>query len=254
MNEYTARKPLYLMSINRVTVRYGSGSLAVFSGRNCRGRYPLERISRILSTANVDWRGDALFACTRARISIVLIDRRGGWHGTIEPPLVQLSPVVELLDELVTDSDYPDVFDNFMRHLRSKTLKRWLSKRGACADGEFERKEWVRSYVYGGQPPHDLQYDFRGLLRALVESRLHKLGVRSRYSTEAGDVLDLAGHLCELVYGEIVMNSGTIPVTTSDTRASIRFFQASVEDYSQSIDHALKALQRLLANRVRRWH
>lgn len=248
------RKPLYLMATRRVAVHHTSGSLGVFEGRICQGRYPLARVGRILATREVDWHGDALFACMKAGVSVVLVDRKGTWHGSVEPPVTTPSPVTELLDELMDDSEWPMVLDNFMRHLRARALTRWMGARGRPGVDDPERTRWIRSYVHGGQPPHDLRYDFRGLLRALVESRLHRDGIRTRYCAQDGSTLDLAAELCNLVYGEIVMSAGTIPVTSSDVQASIRLFHASVEDYGELVERALRQLQRLLLRRARRWH
>jgi len=147
----------------------------------CHGRYPLARVSRILASRHIDWRGDALAACLARGIGIVFLDARGDWYGSCAPALTRVSPITELLEELVEDTQWPRTFDNFMRHLGSKVLLEWLAERTSCAADAAEVAAWRRCYVYQARVPVTLGYDYRGLLRAMVESHLHGQLIRVRY-------------------------------------------------------------------------
>jgi len=245
------RRALYLMTRRRMVVRTSAGSLAVFERTGCRGRYPLARISRVISTRHVDWRGEALTACFTAGIGIVFVDGRGAWYGSCAPALVRPSPMSELLEELVTDSRWWATFDNFMRHLRSRILLAWLADHPGM--DAAEEVAWRRCYVYRGQVPIALGFDYRGLVRALVEAHLHANAVRVRYRNEDGTELDLAAHLSDLVYGRLVLEAGTLQHAARNADAAIRFFESAEADHVQVLEQALASLRRLLLNRSRRW-
>jgi hypothetical protein len=250
-----ARRALYLMVTRRMLVRTGAESLGVFEGRICRGRYPLSRVSRILATRQIDWRGDALAACLARGIGIVFVDAHGNWYGSCAPALTRVSPLSELLDELVEDARWPQSFDNFMRHLRSRILLDWLTAHATSPPDTVEVVNWRRCYVYQGQVPHALGFDYRGLLRSLVEARLHKHLIRVRYRHGDGnsEELDLADHLCGLVYGQILMHAGAFQFRVRDNASAIRFFEAAADDYLHTVDDALASLQRLLLDRSHKW-
>jgi hypothetical protein len=137
--------------------------------------------------------------------------------------------------------------------LRSRVLLAWLTARAGSPPDTVQVVNWRRCYVYQAQVPHALGFDYRGLLRALIEARLHKQLIRVRYRRGDGEELDLARHLCDLVYGQIVMHAGTFQLRVRDNTSAIRFFQAAADDYVNTVDDALASLQRLLLDRSRKW-
>lgn len=245
------RRALYLMARRRMAVRASAGSLAVFERKGCKARYPLARISRIVSTRHVDWRGEAIMACLADGIGIVFVDGRGAWYGSCAPAVIQPSPMSELLDELVSDSRWPSTFDNFMRHLRSRMLLRWLATHPEM--DAAEEAAWRRCYVYRAEVPIELEFDYRGFVRALVEAHLHARAVRVRYRQEDGSELDLAKHLGDLLYGRIVLEAGSLQQQARNVDAAVRFFESTNDDHHRLLDETLTALRALLLNRCRRW-
>ena len=248
-----SRKALYLMSRTRLSIRQAGASLAAFEGKVCRGRFPLNRVSRVLSSRHVDWRGEALVACMRAGVCIIFLDGHGSVYGTCEPPLVRVSPITEALDELVEESDWPNTFDNFMRHLRSHALKAWIEESSNTMLPRGVVAAWNKVYVHRGEVPVPMRFEFRGLVRALISARLHARGIRARYCLVNGKDLDLAEELASLVYGQIAMRAGSMQLQARQGAVAVKLFEAAVDDYTVAIDKAIVALARLLNRRLRWW-
>jgi len=241
------------MAKRRLSVRHVDYGIQVYDRDRCQGRYPLARVSRIVATCRVDWSGSALHACLSEGITVAFVDGSGRHLGSFTPAIAQPSPISELLEELITDARWSETFDNFMRHLRSRVLRAWI-RRNRCAPlPTADVDAWRRCYVYHAAIPVGLQFDYRGLLRSLVDAKLYAEGIRARYVDRDGLELDLAEHLCALVYGALVMHRGTVHKSISGDDVAIRFFESSVDYQTRLVERALRALRRLLLNRCRQW-
>ncbi len=251
----TARKPLYLFARQAIEVRAEDVSLAVYRGRVPLGRYPMQRLSRIVATARVHWRGEALAMCFSHGIPVLMVDLRGTLLGTCVPSRVRVSPLTELLDELTADSRWKPVYENFLRHLRSRVFRTWEAECAAAGHplSESERAQWVRSFVHMGQPPQEAAFDCRGLLRGLVERQLHLASVRSHYWAEGGEHLDLARDLSDILYGRLLMHAGSLFTAQAEPAAVFRLFEGSVGEHDGDVTRLLASLQRYLLRRMHRW-
>ncbi|MCC7414048.1 MAG: CRISPR-associated endonuclease Cas1 [Gammaproteobacteria bacterium] len=249
------RQPLYLMSRRPVSVCRRDASLVAYERKVCVGRYPLTRMSRVIATAHVNWHGNAIAACLEQGIGIAFVAGAGTFLGSCIPSLERVSPLTELLEELIDNPRWSATYDNFLRHLRADALRHWAGNRERALRPVTvsEYTAWVRSFVHFGEPPVELAFDCRGFLRALIDAHLYSRRVRVRYWRESVSVLDLGADITSLVYGTIVMEAGALLRSTSRPAAAIRLFENASPDYLMRIEGVLGSLERLLLRSVRQW-
>jgi len=70
-------RPLYLTSRASLRVDIDGPSLAVRQPARAAGRYPLNRLCRVVSGIHVDWGSDAILACMRAGVPVFFLDGHG---------------------------------------------------------------------------------------------------------------------------------------------------------------------------------
>src|SRR6266436_4062173 len=99
------RRPLFLRPALRARVDADGPALRVRAERRAEARFPLDRVSRIVASARVNWSADALRACLERAIPIVIVTEEGAPLGSIQPAQVHASRLAEALEELL---DWPD--------------------------------------------------------------------------------------------------------------------------------------------------
>lgn len=75
-------KPLYLTSGQRLNISLDGPALLVQGGDRCAGRYPLLRISRVVSATDVSWSTAAMLACLGQGIHVAFLDADGSIVGS----------------------------------------------------------------------------------------------------------------------------------------------------------------------------
>jgi hypothetical protein len=250
-----ARKPLYLLLREARGVRAEDRSLAVYRGLLCCGRYPVGRISRIVATLRVAWRGEALGLCLAEGIPILFVDARGTPRGSCLPPQRRSAPLDELLEDLTAESAWRSLYDNFLRHLRSRVLRAFARERahaGTSLD-EAEWSLWLRTFVHQGTLPVVTDYDISGILRSIVEYHLTRSGVRSRHLAQGGGELDLAADITTLAQGELLMHAGPLLRQASAPAPVIRLIEADSLHTEHLAQWVVTSLQRHLARWAHQW-
>ena len=249
------RKPLYLLVSYRIEIRAAGASIAIYRDSVPAGRYPLNRLSRVVVTQQVDWHGGALTLCFNSGIPIVVINARGNLIGSCIPARVRASPLSELLDEFTIDSRWPISYENFLRHTRSRLLRSWAAD---CVVAEHpltdaEWNSWVRAFVQTGEPPEEAAFDCRGLLRSIIERQLHSASVCTHYWGDAGAHLDLGQDFANILYGRLIMYAGSLFLRVDSQAAAIRLFESDTFGHEQYVTRLLVSLQRFLLRTMSRW-
>lgn len=241
------RRPLYLWPDVGTAVRAEDRSLAAYQKRVPIARFPVSRISRIVATNRVDWHGGALRLCLSEGVGIVFLDGHGTCLGSLEPALARVSPLDELLEELVAAPRGMHIYDNFLRHIRSCALRNWAASREPIRPlTSGERSAWMRIYVYRGEPPVHLAFNCRGLLQSIVNASLRAAGIRTRYWRNSAEVLDLGADITAVIYGRVVMEAGTLLLQETHPPSAVRLFEAAARRYQSYIDDTLERLKLLL--------
>ena len=71
---HAGARALYLGTRDKKSVTWTDQALVVHNALQQIRRYPLERISRVVSSAVTDWSGDALMLCLKHGIGITWLD------------------------------------------------------------------------------------------------------------------------------------------------------------------------------------
>lgn len=97
-------KPLYLHGHQPLAVTLDGPALRVSSEGSADRLFPLQRLSRIVVSGEVDWTTEALLACADQAIPISFLLRGGGLRARVlgRP---RARPVAELRDALETVLD-----------------------------------------------------------------------------------------------------------------------------------------------------
>jgi hypothetical protein len=117
-------RALYLGSREHKRVSCTAEALVVTNARAQVMRYPVVRVARVVSSADVvDWSGPALALCMRAGIGITWLDAKGRAVGSIYPQQRVPTPLASAL-ELWTEGDDGLVrYQNWLRGDKEHFLK-----------------------------------------------------------------------------------------------------------------------------------
>ena len=252
-------RPLYLMTTSNCVVDLDGPALVVRAGRRMKGLYPLGRVSRIVSTASVDWKGRAVSACLARGIPIVLLAADGSPVGYVQPPSMARSSLDRLLCELVEHPDWQEHHGNWLRAERMHVVQAWLRHRNEEGQplSDAERGEVVRRYVYvPDQSSAQVRRAgiYQAALMALCCEKIRKAGLASRYYGYGGAELHLAADLCELLLVALDLElQGSICDAAEELRISVRVFEAYTEGLEQRVGEILGRLHGRVLRLMREW-
>ncbi len=201
----TARRlPLYLYGRNPTQVDLDGPALRVRRKDKADNRYPLARVSRILSGMAVEWHSRALKACLEAQIPIIFLDKTGEPQGHLQPALRKPSRLDTLLEELLDRPDGHAQYALWLRAERMRTLLVW--HRTSIAQGREPDpqayRELARRYVYQGEDPSlglAGNHIYNSALYALALQHIHRAGTRAIHWGQDGVPLHLANDLSALL-------------------------------------------------------
>lgn len=202
--------PLYLTGGSTRRVERDGPALLVRRLGAASSRYPLARISRIISAAHVQWDPPALAACLEQGLPVVFLDGRGEVAGYLHPVHVRPSSADRLVYELLDRPDGLDRYTTWLRGERGRVMNAWRKRPGSALD-ETDYRELVRRYVYLGEDPLAAIPGaglLRGALLAQVTGRLRQAGLQPRYWGLRGQPLNLALDVTSLLALELGLTTG----------------------------------------------
>jgi hypothetical protein len=203
-------RALYLGSREHKRVSCTAEALVVTNARAQVMRYPVARLARVVSSADVvDWSGPALALCMRAGIGITWLDAKGNAVGSIYPQQRAPTPFATALELWTEGTDGPPRYQNWLRSRRMDVLIRWGN---ACADA-ITPQQWEstkREWVYGKRYTTHLAQGLRSLCLAYVAAQLSSYGLTPVLWGPRLEGMDLDEDLCELLWAEMNLGSGTL--------------------------------------------
>ncbi len=203
-------RALYLGSREHKRVSCTAEALVVTNARAQVMRYPVARLARVVSSADVvDWSGPALALCMRAGIGITWLDAKGSAVGSIYPQQRAPTPFATALELWTEGTDGPPRYQNWLRSRRMDVLIRWGN---ACADA-ITPQQWEstkREWVYGKRYTTHLAQGLRSLCLAYVAAQLSSYGLTPVLWGPRLEGMDLDEDLCELLWAEMNLGSGTL--------------------------------------------
>lgn len=203
-------RALYLGSREHKRVSCTAEALVVTNASAQTLRYPVARIARVVSSAEVvDWTGPALALCMRAGIGITWLDAKGNAVGSIYPQPRRHTPLATALELWAESHDGATRYQNWLRSRRMDVLVRWGV---TCADTITPQK-WEntkREWVYGAQYPQHLPIGLRSLCLAYVAAQLASGGLTPQLWGPQVEGISLDEDLCELLWAEMNLGTGTL--------------------------------------------
>src|SRR5437899_3127168 len=151
---HAPRRPLFLGPMLRARLDADGPALRVRAVQRAETRFPLDRVSRIVASARVNWSGDALRACLQSAIPIVIVSEDGSPLGSVHPARLQGSRLAEALEELLDRPDWRDIYGCWLRAAHMRLLAEWRRARQGPGAPPNPRayQELVRRHVYCRQP------------------------------------------------------------------------------------------------------
>lgn len=252
-------RALYLMTPSSCVVDLDGPALSVRRKQKPVARFPLQRVSRVVSAATVEWRPGAIGGCLERGIPIVLLAAGGEPVGYVQPVNARRSSLDQLLRELAERPDWHRYWDNWLRAERMRTVRSWLSDRHArgIEVSERQQKEAVRRFVYADDWRQMLLGQasiYRAALLALTCEAIRTAGLSSSYLGHSGTECNLTAELSDLLCLALELElDGVGQQAPEHNRACLRI----VETYTAGLEHRctriLGRLHRRAAELLREW-
>lgn len=253
----TPRLPLYLRGREHTTVDAAGPALAVHRTGKSLVRYPIARLSRIISGRNVQWSGRALGLCMQEGIPIVILDDKGSPCGYVQPAVVRRSTLDSLLQQWVDIPHCHADLENWQRTQRMRLVKAWCANRVLSGHdiSEKEFRELVRLHVQRIKTTEIETCSLWGAaLAAYVSRKLQEAGVAARYWCHGGDVLDLRSVLRELLEVALTLElSGLGQAAHTDDAALLRIMHTFGQTLNHTITLILGSLHQYIRNQLEEW-
>lgn len=218
-------RALYLAGRAHKRVTSTEAALVVTNEQAQVMRFPLARVARIVSSADVvDWSGAALALCMRAGIGITWIDTHGQPVGSV---YCQRRHPARLATALELWSEQPEGFacyQNWLRARRMDTLGRWRADPARTVTPQ-QWESAKREYVYGGRFPVHLPIELRGLCLAYVAAQLNDCGLPPQLWGPRLEAIDLDEDLCQLLWAEMNLCAGTLANQINDQVTATELFE-----------------------------
>ena len=205
-------RALYLGARDKKNVTCTDEALVVRNERQQTLRYPLERVSRVVSSSVTDWSGSALALCLKSGIGITWLDGNGNAIGTCYPVQRRHPPFATAVELLTESSEGLARYKNWLRARRMEVLKRWGSihaERISPALWEATKREWVYARHFTVHLPTAL----RGHCLAWIGAQLAEHGLHPQLWGPQAQPLDLDHDLCELLWAEMNLCAGSLADT-----------------------------------------
>ncbi len=237
-------RALYLGSREHKRVSCTAEALVITSAHAQISRYPVARVARVVSSASgVDWSGPALALCMRAGIAITWLDAQGHAVGSLYPQLRNTTPLATAM-ELWTDHPAGLArFHNWLRSRRMDVLVRW----GRQHADTITPQQWEstkREWVYGQRCPAHLPLGLRGLCLAYVAAQLATCGLAPAQWGPPQATIDLDQHLCDLLWAEMNLTSGTLADRTDAETTLTTLFERWATHNASALTLHLASLHR----------
>jgi len=203
-------RALYLGSREHKRVSSTTEALVVTNARAQVMRYPVVRVARVVSSADVvDWSGPALALCMRAGICITWLDSQGTVVGSIYPQKRVPTPFATAVELWTEGAEGLPRYQNWLRARRMDVLIRWSNE---CANA-LTPQQWEgakREWVYAGKVTVHLPLGLRSLCLAYVAAQISYHGLQPLLWGPRLEGIELDEDLCELLWAEMNLCCGRL--------------------------------------------
>jgi hypothetical protein len=217
-------RSLYLGHGDHKRVSCTEAALVVTNNQKQIYRYPVNRLSRVVSSPSVDWTGAALVLCMRQSIGIAWLDTQGSALGCLYPQHDREHEFKTALELMLETPDGLVLYQHWQRSRRMQVLTQWVRTTQtpiAPHDWETTKREWV----YGMQLKTHLPIGLRGHCLAWVAAQLLEQAIPPVFWSAEGHSIDLDEHLCDLLWAEMNLCCGAITEAAQSCRELTHLFE-----------------------------
>ncbi len=253
-----ARRPLYVRATGRTFVDLDGPALLVRAQNRADALYPLARVSRVISSASVEWRARALAACLEHGIPVVLTGTEDTPVGYVLPAVRASSRLSRELEEFVDRPDWRERYADWLRAERMRVFAQWQRSREEAGKplAQDTLREIKRRYVYLDERPEILAPDglIAAAIRAAAAERLHKAGLRAAYWGFRGEALQLLEDVSRLLELALQLEwQGLGEAARFEGPAILRVFHAFVFSLTALCEAIIGHLHRYLKSLLEEW-
>jgi hypothetical protein len=217
-------RALYLGNQRKKHVSCTDQALVVKNDLGQTLRYPLARISRVVSSTGTDWNGAALALCLKNSISISWLDGRGDILGTCTPHQRNYPPCATAVELLTESADGCQRYQNWLQSRRMWVLVRW----GKTSSAPIDPKQWEttkRDWVYAHQLASHLPTALQSHCQAWVNAQLAEQSLPAQLWGPQAQPIALDHDLCELLWAEINLCAGHLADSSNAEKPATALFE-----------------------------
>lgn len=254
----TPRLPLYLEGKQPLTVDLNGPALLVKSETRAPGRFPLQRLSRVIACQQVQWRTRALLACLEQGIAVIFVDGRGRPAGYLHAMNEHASRLDQLIRETLSRPDWQESYKNWLRAEHMRVLHAWRAGQEAAGHTISEQafQRLVRRYIYQGNRSAQEEHAgfYLAAIAAMLASLFRRAGLEPRYWGLHGHVLDLIGDLTRVLMLRLMLEIGEFGSGfEGQAELMLRVFHSQLEDLDQCARAMLGRLHRHIKEQLETW-
>jgi CRISPR associated protein Cas1 len=253
----TSRRPLFFNPALRGKIDTDGPALRLRAERRAEARFPLDRVSRIVAGAHVDWSAGALRTCLERAIPIVIASTDGTPLGSMLPARMPAPPLASALEELLCCPDWRDIYRRWQRAERMRMLAEWRRTQqaeGVTPDpGAYQNL--VRRYVYCvGTAVHETSAFWHSALYAIAVETLQRWSVPPVIWGYENDALDLRRDLAELLELRWRLEvRDDMSAALSDEAATLLVFHVLTEKLEAQGRRIMRSLARRMNQVLTEW-
>ena len=217
-------RALYLGARDKKHVSCTAEALVVRNEQRQTRRYPLARVSRIVSSTVTDWSGSALALCLKSGISITWMDAAGHPLGSCYPAQRHYPSFVTAIELLTENADGLMRYQHWLRSRRMDMLIRWSKTQTDPIDPvlwENTKREWV----YGQHIAAHLPTALRGHCLAWVGAQLAVHGLHPELWGPQAEPIHLDQDLGDLLWAEMNLGTGSLADAAHAGETSASLFE-----------------------------
>lgn len=256
--DVTPRLPLYLEGRQPLTVDLNGPALLVKSETRAPGRFPLQRLSRVIAGQQVQWRTRALLACLDQGIAVIFVDGRGRPAGYLHAMNEHASRLDQLIRESLSRPDWQESYKNWLRAEHMRVLQAWRAgqeKAGhIISEQAFQRL--VRRHIYQGNRSAQEEHAgfYQAAIAAMLASLFRRAGLEPRYWGLHGHALDLIGDLTQVLILKLILEIGEFGSGfETQVELMLRVFHSQLDELDQSAMTILGRLHRHIKEQLETW-
>lgn len=246
--EQAPRKSLYLMGKTHLHIETDGTRLCIHADGEPIRPIPYPRISRIISSTNTHWHGQAIVTCLKHGIPIIWLDRGNHPIGDTHPIHQNTSELHHSLENYLDLHDWQDRYANWQKHRRMENLKH------AILQGELhdwrDIGELKRSYVYQNQPLPKQAPAIHASCLSIVQQKLDRQATRSRYWGYNGKALEIANDLAQLIHDQYSLS---LHSQMPDIQHQIAHFEHGWPTHRSRLEEHLADLKHHLQSENQTW-